>query len=295
MIKFNIDDYMTKVKPITEYVKTDIPTLNEALGGGIRTGNFIVFQAPSGAGKSTFLQRLFFKTLMARKKAAYISLGEQTNDEIFERIVSISAQISYEDFCNLSDEEQKNICKEFLEVNKDLSYLYYTDDLYKNYSLNIPINNSGSSKEITTSDYEQIFKDILKNDIKFIFIDYLGCILPENEDGLYSLLTKKAAEFKNFCTENNVCICTAMQTNRQLLSAIHADNFKPEMVDESYMADSIGPARKCTVGVSIIPVNDYYYFNVFKNRYNGKEPCIKTIIQQKTYRCDEMFDSEHGF
>ena len=225
-----------------EYVKTDSEQLNEILGGGLRTGNLIVVEAPSGAGKTTFMMRLFIRALLANKPVAYISIGEQDETEVFERIACMYCKIDYATFIDTRDEQDCDAITHFLEKFGDLIHIYYSDD---------PFEIHENSEGHLTRDINPILKDIDENKVKFIFMDYLGAVLADQLDSQYSYLTKIAAKLKNKCTDKNIMIMTAMQTNRPLKAELRTDTLDVTSVDETFMADSIGPARKASICIAL--------------------------------------------
>lgn len=263
-----------------EYVKTDSEQLNELLGGGIRTGNLIVVEAPSGAGKTTFMMRLFIRCLLARKPVAYISIGEQDETEVFERIACMYCNIDYATFIDTRDEEDCDKVTYFLEKFGDLIHIYYSDD---------PFEEHKAAQGDPNNDFTPIMRDINENKVKFIFMDYLGAVLADQLDSQYSYLTKLAAGLKNRCTDNNIMIMTAMQTNRPLKAELRLDTLDVTSVDETFMADSIGPARKASICMSLFKWKGQYYLNVYKNRLNGKLKAIQMDFTPITYQWVEFF------
>lgn len=263
-----------------EYVKTDSEQLNEILGGGIRTGNLIVVEAPSGAGKTTFMMRLFIRCLLARKPVAYISIGEQDETEVFERIACMYCNIDYATFIDTRDEEDCDKVTCFLEKFGDLIHIYYSDD---------PFEEHKAAQGEPNNDFTPIMRDINENKVKFIFMDYLGAVLADQLDSQYSYLTKLAAGLKNRCTDNNIMIMTAMQTNRPLKAELRLDTLDVTSVDETFMADSIGPARKASICMSLFKWKGQYYLNVYKNRLNGKLKAIQMDFTPITYQWVEFF------
>ena len=269
-----------------EYVKTDSEQLNEILGGGIRTGNLIVLEAPSGAGKTTFMMRLFIRCLLARKPVAYISIGEQDETEVFERIACMYCKIDYATFIDTRDEEDCEKITCFLEKFGDLIHIYYSDDPFEEHNV---------AQGEPNNDFIPIMRDINENKVKFIFMDYLGAVLADQLDSQYSYLTKLAAGLKNRCTDNNIMIMTAMQTNRPLKAELRLDTLDVTSVDETFMADSIGPARKASICMSLFQWKGQYYLNVYKNRLNGKLKAIQMDFKPINYQWVEYFNGKEGF
>ena len=96
----------------------------------------------------------------------------------------------------------------------DLIHIYYSDD---------PFEIHEDAEGHLSRDINPIFRDIEANKIKFVFMDYLGAVLADQLDSQYSYLTKIAAKLKNKCTDNNIMIMTAMQTNRPLKAELRSD------------------------------------------------------------------------
>ena len=269
-----------------EYVKTDSDQLNEMLGGGLRTGNLIVVQAPSGAGKTTFMMRLFIRALMAHKKVAYISIGEQDEIEVFERIACMGRKIDYANFIDTRTSEDCDKIRDFIEHFGEQINIYYSDD---------PFAPTEDENGKIHYDINTIMRDIKEKNIKFIFMDYLGASMADNLDSQYSYLTKLAAKLKNACTNRNIMIFTAMQTNRALKAELREDGFDPSSIDETFMADSIGPARKASICMSLFERQGQYYLNVFKNRLNGNLGVIQFDFKPINYEWVEFFNGKEGF
>ena len=289
MQAFNIAEYKSQRHNPNkvDMILTESPTLNEYLGGGLRTGNLVVLEAPSGIGKSTIMQRLFIRGLMGKKKVAYLSIGEQDQKEIAERIACMFKNIEYDKFDISRTDDDFDKIEEFLENNYNNYYICYSDDPWGTVETD-----EETGKPERTIDL--FIKNAMRKDIHFIFIDYLGAIMPPAKETAYAYLTKVATELKTWCTDNNLMIFTAMQTNKQFKIDAHQPNFDPENMDEVYMQDSIGPARKATICLGLGKKKDNYYLNVFKNRLNGKLGLINFSIKPITYKWDELFGKD-GF
>lgn len=281
MLNFDLDEFEAKKTPDEqiEVVETDSPTLNKMLGGGLRTGNLYVLQAKSGEGKTTFMMRLFINCLLAGKKVAFISAGEQSAKEIVCRIACMYYRISYESYEFDNTDEQCEKINKFVEKYKDLMYVYYSEDL-----LLIHSNEEGQS----TSDLKEFFLEIKRESIKFVFLDYLGAIYSNTAESQYSFLRRVAAQLKNKCTDNNIMIFTATQTNRLLPPALKEPNLDLTSVNQTYMQDSIGPWVKASCCLSLFTYFGKTYINIFKNRTVGRkgEGAFQIVIRDEDYRYD---------
>lgn len=256
-------------------VKTDSDTLNELIGGGLRTDNLIVVQAPAGCGKTTFLMRCTYRCLLAGEKVLYISGGEQDERELFERLGCMMCGVNYADFiAEYKEEDVEKIQKE-LEKYADLLEIVYSDDPFK-------CQNDG------TVDMNKFLQLAKEQDIKFIVFDYLGAVMSETSDSQYAYLSTIAGKLKNYATTNHLCILTAMQTNREFKKALKEKNLDFTTLDETFMADSIGPARKASICITFCKVwviDRYeYHIIVFKNRLNGRLDDINILVEGNTFR-----------
>ena len=257
------------------YFLTDCSQLNEALGGfGIQSGNLVVVQAPTGEGKTTFMMRLAINAAKEHK-VAYISCGEQDEKELSVRFICMIRQIKYQGVQESSyTPEQVKDLKSFAEHSEAFSNI----DVF--YEENDPIT---LSHKLADDGY------------KFIFIDYLGCLLAPTQDQQYQFLTRVASALKNLATEKNIGIITAMQTNRSLLSALKDPTLDPVSVDETFMADSIGPARKATICLSWFNYKNKRYLVLYKNRFNGQKCSAVIGVDPLSYTWIEYFNPDEGF
>lgn len=254
---------------------TDSQQLNDALGGnGIESGNLVVVQAPTGEGKTTFMMRL---AILAAKehKVAYISLGEQDLKELSVRFAKMIQHKEYKGVHKSSyDENELEETKDFCEHSKCFNNIeiYYE-----------------------TTDACATVNTAIKDGAQFIFIDYIGCLLAEQQDQQYSFLTKVASWLKEKATEHNVSIITAMQTNRLLLKELKDPELDPVTVDESFMGDSIGPAKKATICITWFRYKKNRYLTLYKNRFNGEKLSIQVDVEPYSYKWNEYFKPESGF
>lgn len=260
-----------------EYVKTDSEVLNDLLDGGLKTDNLIVIQAPTGVGKTTVMLRLAIRALIAQKKVMYYSCGEQSAEELKTKMICMLASVPFKGYGKLdyTEEEYDKIIKTTSEFADKLENLYfgYCD-------------NDCEAKD---------FDDAVQKGVSYIFIDYIGSCLAETMESQYSFMTRMASTAYRFAVNNHVCIVTAMQTNRALKAELKNSNLDVDTIDETFMADSVGPARKASICISLFEYNGHKYMVVYKNRSNGKlgHACID--FEPNTYKWVEMFDPKHGF
>ena len=251
-------------------VPTDSEALNDALNGGISTGEFYLIPSASGVGKTTILQRLTLRTLIEGYDAAFISLGEQKPETLYEGLMCMNRKKRYANYRHASNEERREFYDKVMEskFGKELRYklhYYYTND-------------------VTTKDIKEIFSDIKEKGIRFVFIDYIGSNTPEGEAGRNAL--KKFCEMLA-CTadEENICIVSPIQTNRKYDEEESKGELVPQNINASYVADSMNTVRKATVGMSFIRIRgtNEAYFNVFKGRFIDNK-LVKIYIEPYSYR-----------
>lgn len=260
-------------------VSTDCKELNECLCGGLRTGDLIVFEAASGCGKTTTLQRLAINSAEQCKKCMFISGGEQPAEEIVERMACMMCGYDYSEFIKEYKDDQVENAKSKLERIIDYVDVEYSEDPFANYKI--------EDNKPYTYDMEQFILKAVNEGIQFIFFDYIGSSLPELADSTYAYYTHMATILKSWATKYHLCIVTAIQMNRAFKEAIKNDkkyhNFDPNLVDETFMADSIGPARKASVCIAYFEHNGQRYLNVFKNRLNGKCKLIPVKVDETNH------------
>ena len=260
-----------------EYVKTDSDTLNELLDGGLKTDNLIVLQAPTGVGKSTVMMRLAIRALIAHKKVMYYSCGEQSVEELKTKIICMLAAVPFRGYGKLDySEDEYNKITDAFEKYKEMF-----DNLYFGYCDN----------GVCIDD----FSEAIKNGVSYIFIDYIGSCLADTLDSQYAFMTRMASDLYHYAVNKHVCIFTAMQTNRALKAELRNPQCDLDSIDETFMADSIGPARKASICLSLVEYQGQKYLTVFKNRGNGKLGHICIEFRENTYQWVEMFNPKAGF
>lgn len=265
----------------SEYLLTDSIQLNDALGGkGIETGNLVVIQAPTGEGKTTMMMRLAINAADQNHNVAYISCGEQDLCELSLRFGCMVRDIKYRGkYRDQYPVSHQNWLNELRDNDKKI-----IDNITPYYLYN-------------DKDIEEIVDTAISKGSKFIFIDYLGCLFPEDgRKTQYLYLTELASSLKNKATDNEVCIITAMQTNRNLLVELSSnENINPLSIDETFMSDSIGVARKATICMSWIRLKGVRHLILFKNRPNGQKIDVQLGVDQNTFKWNELFKPEAGF
>lgn len=283
-IKYDVNSYSPILPDGKEVitVSTDSKKFDELLDGGLMTGDFYLIQACSGAGKTTLCERLMLRTIIAEQKAAYISMGEQKPEVLYEKLMCMDRRKRYNDYRVATSEERKEYYDKVMNSNfgknlKDKIQYYYTRDPFTRYRL------SDDSKK-TTCDATEIFKDIINENIRFVFVDYVGASTDEGE--------RARTELKKFCDklsylaeEYSLCVVGAIQTNRKYDEEESKGELNPAVVNASYVADSINTVRKATCCISFIRKqgSSEAYLNVYKSR-NGNTGLIKVYIEPYSYR-----------
>lgn len=203
------------------------------------------------------------------------------------------------EYKKLSNSERESIYKK-MEKNvrpfEDTLKIYYTRDPFTNYYYNkrndsivsdysdIPSESKMDYEK--TNDFSLIMKDIVKRNIKFVFVDYVGA---ESADpamiSRYESLKTLCDKLAYMAEKYNICIVGGIQTNKNFLDYLNSENFNPANVNELYTADSVNTIRKATIGISFIRVDgeDHSYLNVFKGRYVDTG-LVKIKIHPRTFQ-----------
>lgn len=288
--KESYTDYCAKRKAI-KMVPTHIgESFNDLLGGGLRTQQFYILLAGTGVGKSTTMMQLALDCKRAGKKAVYVTIDEQNEHEILERMACMWLSIPYYDF--LMDPDKYPKVSDFIDNNL---VDYITVFFSRNPFVESKVVNENGKLETVPAEFNSIVEYMKKEDIGFVFVDYLNAVAIDKDS--YSKLAYLSSELKDIAEGSNIMIFTAMQTNRELKKAMRQQDFDATLVDESYMADSIGPARKCTTCLSLVkePDKEYMTLNVFKNRLTGKLGSVKVVSKPISMQLSEICDPELGF
>lgn len=267
MIRYEFNEVDISTPVDYKCVKTDSDKLNSILGGGLITNNLIIFQGPSGIGKTTILQRLSLNCIDAGEKIMYISAGEQDARELTERFCCMINGYSYSEYVFNKDLEKKSIVLETQSKIADKINLVY-------------------GEEISMADLEYCLEWAKNNEINYVFLDYLGCMTADSEDGQYAYLKRVAGILKNKATGGNLCVITSMQTNRTFDIDYKSRNFDYKMANIEYMAESKGPGIKGTVCITMCRdkiQNTVLHLNVFKNRFTGQLDDVTVAVSRNTY------------
>lgn len=274
-------------------LETKSVKLNTLLGGdGFRTGQLIVFQAGSGCGKTTTLCSLAIKAALEGKRSMYISC-EQSRKSIAEIMGCMMCNYNYSEFTKTYDPKQvENVQSKLQSINGNIDIRQEKHPFHLNEVI----------QDNIRKDYyniQQTVKEAIREDIQFIFFDYIGAVLPEDNTTTYALYTKIADWLQEMAEQHHLCIITAMQTTRQFRQDLKQENFDPASADETYMADSIGPMRKADTCITIFEYKGQKYLNLFKNRLTGDLGCIKIKMDDKhpyrySWSDDETYDFEEN-
>lgn len=257
---------------------TDSYSLNCALGGqGIETGQLVVLQSPTGDGKTTALQRLALKAADQGHKVAFVSLGEQSMKVLQAKLICMLIGIPYK------GKKAARYTDAQLEMIKRTQE---PDSPYQPILQNIDYSyGDGCSGEVNLLMHVRKLAD---EGYKFIFLDYLGNLIAKNNDNQYMFLATTANKLTQLAEEKDVTIITAMQTNREFSKAMREEDFDVTSVDENFMQDSIGVARKATICISWFTYKGSRYLNLYKNRDYSDKLTIKLNIKPKTYEWVEL-------
>lgn len=260
-------------------VPTESITLNDITCGGLTTGDFIVISADSGLGKTTILQRFVLDTIKAGKKSLFVSIDEEDATEVFMRLLCMFCAIEYKGKtfnCYPEDEAAKLREKRSYDIWKLIAVEYVPTE-----GINI----------------DMIMKWKEEYEFTYLYMDYIGCMeSPDVRQSQYTYLGKISSWLKNFATQNNICVVTATQVNKEVnLNQPGLTNVQlAKMMNGNCIADSKNIARKATLGIILFDYNDQLYLNVYKNRLNGKKKLIPLTFRPKTFEWNELFIAKDG-
>ena len=199
------------------------------LGGGTHRGEIYSWIGLSGSGKSLALVTAALKNVIElNKRVLYVSL-EMDEDKIAERF---DAQISGVNINNLQ-ENKEIVQKAFEETVKD------KDD---NKLLVIKQFPAGSMNVSTLRAYlHQLYIVGFKPDL--VVIDYIGEMKDYPGMPTWESRYRIVRDLRGLATEENICIYTAMQPNKDAREAQKKDGLGDGVIDDTNLADSYGQIR----------------------------------------------------
>lgn len=203
---------------------------NALLGGGPHRGEIYSWIGLSGSGKSLALVGAALKNVtQLGKKVLYVSL-EMDEDSIAERF---DAQMSNVEI-NKLQENKEFVKKAFEDFSKD------KDDKRLLIIKQFP---AGSMTVNTLRAYtQQLYMAGFRPDL--VVIDYIGEMQDYPGIPTYESRYRIVRDLRGFATEEDVCIFTAMQPNKDAREAQKKDSQLGDgVIDDTNLADSYGQIR----------------------------------------------------
>jgi len=248
---------------VEKRISTGLHFVDLITKGGFPRKTFNVFIGPTGAGKTLCMCSVAANMLMLGYNVLYITL-EMAEDQIGKRIDQ-----------NLMDMTEEDLI--FLGKDK---YKKKMDELKKTMTGRLKI------KEYPTSSAHVGHFRHLLNDLKLkqkfipdvIFVDYVN-ICASNRMKLsgdsYGYIKAIAEELRGLCVEENVCMITATQSNRDSISA---SDF-----DLRNTSESIGLPMTADFMLAIIVTEELdelnqIMFKQLKNRYSDPSKNRRFVV-----------------
>jgi len=222
---------MAKEEEAREIFTSGFEMIDDALlGGGCHRGEIYSWIGLSGSGKSLALVGAALKNVrQLGKRVLYISL-EMGEDAIAERF---DAQLADVDINQLQELKDK-IREAFDEFNKD------QDDKRMLVIKQFP---AGSMSVASLRAYMQQLK-MLDFTPDLLVIDYIGEMKDYPGMPTYESRYRIVRDLRGLATEENICIFTAMQPNKDAREAQKKDSTLGDgVIDDTNLADSYGQIR----------------------------------------------------
>ena len=219
--------------------KTMMPTLNNAVEGGLQRKEIGMVVAPPGVGKSLFLANQCVQSLMENRKVLYVTL-EMSEDRVAQRLDSIASLIP-----------QVKMKTDPTSLVKVKSRLKQFRERWSKGDLVIKELPSG----VTTVHGIRALLSILRNHEKFepdvIIVDYIG-LLKYSDKGAakYEAMEQIVSELRGLGQEHNCVVWTATQTNRQGRNV--------RLITDSELGDSYGQVRPVDLAISLNQTREEY-------------------------------------
>jgi len=199
------------------------------LGGGCHRGEIYSWIGLSGSGKSLALVGAALKNVkQLGKKVLYVSL-EMGEDAIAERF---DAQLADVDINKLHDmkDKVKMAFEEFSSDNEDKRML-----VIKQFP-------AGSMTVASLRAYMQQLQMVgFRPDL--LVIDYIGEMKDHPGLPTYESRYRIVRDLRGLATEEDICVFTAMQPNKDAREAQKKDGLGDGVIDDTNLADSYGQIR----------------------------------------------------
>jgi replicative DNA helicase len=221
---------MSKEEESRERFTSGFEAINDALlGGGPHRGEIYSWIGLSGSGKSLALVGAALKNVTELgKKVLYISL-EMGEDSIAERF---DAQLSGVDINKL--QELKDTVNE--------AFSKFASDKEDKRLLVIKQFPAGSMTVATLRAYlQQLQMTGFKPDL--LVIDYVGEMKDYPGIPTHESRYRIVRDLRGLATEENICVFTAMQPNKDAREAQKTDGLGDGVIDDTNLADSYGQIR----------------------------------------------------
>lgn len=221
----------------TQLFLTNLPTLDDAFGGGMAKGELFVFAGAPGRGKSKFLSYLAYQAIFQKKPVVYFTF-EWSEKEVLSNIVSCATGMTMRD---LLDEAQ--IDKYKMRVQKLKMFSPQVRTIY--YS-----NKTVSANHLRT--YLTKLHSLENFDPGLIIVDYADLMLPNKQtrrssESTYEEMGTIFYDLKALADQFKCPVVTGSQLGKAAWSM--EDN---AVSSQDQLADS---SRKAHVAYGIVTLN----------------------------------------
>lgn len=242
------------------FIPTGMASMDELIGGGYRKKALYVFAGPANSGKSLILNDAAVNLVTRGFNVLYVCL-ELSEDYVAQRTDAKFGEISMNQL-NLNPVDGINKAlvkyKAQKESGKKIGTLWYKE---------------WAPNAAKYTDIVSLMKNVeTKKNMKFDFVivDYLrllNCAGKVYGDSMYSKLTIICEEVRRLAMEENVCVLSASQTNRESYGSS-----APGMEN---LSDSIGIAQTADCIITIgrdasLDKEDMVLLSVAKSRFSKR-------------------------
>jgi replicative DNA helicase len=255
-----------------------LPSVDRALGSGLRTKTLNVVVAPSHGGKSAFLISSAATAYLKKKDVLFISL-EMTDMEISRRIDANLLNHSANDLGSLGKQEYIKRMQDIIDESGNL--------VVKDYS-------AGTFSVLTLKSLLNELKGENGFVPELICIDYIGLMTSTRtslaQAGGYSFFKSIAEELHGFSKNEDVIILTAAQLNRSAYNNLDSG------LDS--IADSLGVIQTADNVIALLSTDqlremDQSLIKFLKNRNTGRLSSHLVEANFDTARFVDLEDSDN--
>jgi len=220
--------------------------LFDALLGGIGRQELMLYMAPSGSGKTSFLCNVAVLAMLGLEKNVLCITTELTDTVFTARLYRRILSMSREKFRETSQSEKLRGIRKFAHLTKSKFHVVY--------------HKPGTATALDILSAVEQFENVYGEEVDVVILDYLDKLkVPRGE--LYRLaLQDTTEELRSVALEKNLALVTATQTNRESMKKGETTGY--------HTSEGIGKHQSSDVVITMQQTEEERVHGFFKLRFD---------------------------